>query len=75
MYETLFAVPYIDEANSRQIVAVYQVPYILNMEALTYKQKYSAHSYETIGASETPILKMLGSHFVGNHFVGKVWPG
>lgn len=43
MYETLFAVPYVDDSNSRQIVAVYQVPYILNSEATTYKDKYSPH--------------------------------
>lgn len=50
MYETYFAVPYIDYDNNRQIVAVYSVPFILNSLAPTYREKYSPHQYYTVGA-------------------------
>lgn len=62
-YNTLFAVPYVNPDAPSQIVAIYSVPYIINMEAASYEQKYAAHEYTMLGGL-VPVVRMFGAHLV-----------
>jgi hypothetical protein len=63
MYETYFAVPYINHDISSQIVAVYSVPFILDAAATTYDEKYSKHEYTMLNGL-IPVVKVFGAHYV-----------
>jgi hypothetical protein len=63
MYETYFAVPYINQDISSQILAVYSVPFILDAAATTYQQKYSKHDYYLYNGL-IPVVKVFGAHYV-----------
>lgn len=64
-YPTYFAVPYIDYEESKQLIMIYEVPYILRRDADNYQDKYSPHNYELYGGL-VPILRSFGAHSVSD---------
>lgn len=62
LYETYFAVPYIDYDIQKQVILVYSVPFILDREANSYDDKYSEHNYDLYMG--VPIIRAFGAHYV-----------
>ena len=61
--DTYFALPYINLEHKRQLILVYNIPFIIRHDAPTYAQKYSPHKYSlTLG--EVPLLRAFGAHRV-----------